>query len=502
MNALPLTRRLLTEAIRTPVTVSLLIVVPVLFVAVAARSIANSATLLGSSASAPAVQVATAGWAAAFIAAIAMYFQMRGARAADRRLVLAGLAPARLVAARLATGLILALVATGAALAALAVRTGIPDAPRVLGGTVMFAVIYLAIGALVGALVSNPVNGTVLILFLWLLDLVLGPAFGSADRVGTRVLPTHFVTLWMIGLPSHHAGRLGDLGIALVWTLAAFAVSAAVITRATRTARTRRATRPGSIADQMRAGVRMALREAGRNRVLWALLIVVPAVFVLLARFTTPNEYTVMPLTEAGHPIAARFWFPDIHPGLMAPIAIAALAAIGGLSTLLDTRVADKRLTLAGYRPGSLLASRLVVISMLALLATAASLAMTATVFTARQWVPYIAANILIALTYALVGVILGALVGRVGAVLLAFALPFLDLAITQSPMLHPTLPGWAQILPGYGGSRLLYDAALTSTLAAAAEPVLIALAWLAALTLSAVLLLRPVARRVPAAAR
>ncbi|MDF3142488.1 MULTISPECIES: hypothetical protein [unclassified Streptomyces] len=36
------------------------------------------------------MQTATAGWAAGFIGAIAMYFQMRGARAADRRMVLAG----------------------------------------------------------------------------------------------------------------------------------------------------------------------------------------------------------------------------------------------------------------------------------------------------------------------------------------------------------------------------------------------------------------------------
>ena len=43
-----------------------------------------------------------------------MYFQMRAARAADRRLVLAGLARSRLVAARMATGLGLALIATAA----------------------------------------------------------------------------------------------------------------------------------------------------------------------------------------------------------------------------------------------------------------------------------------------------------------------------------------------------------------------------------------------------
>ncbi|MFI6659862.1 hypothetical protein ACIBL8_30510 [Streptomyces sp. NPDC050523] len=53
----------------------------------------------------PGPKTATAGWAAGFIAAIGMYVQTREARAADRRLVQAGLAPARLVAARMTTGL-------------------------------------------------------------------------------------------------------------------------------------------------------------------------------------------------------------------------------------------------------------------------------------------------------------------------------------------------------------------------------------------------------------
>jgi hypothetical protein len=72
-------------------------------------------------------------------------------------------------------------------------------------------------------------------------------------------------------------------------------------------------------------------------------------------------------------------------------------------------------------------------------------------VFDARQWGLYIAANTLIALTYALIGVLIGPLFGRVGGVLIAFLVPFLDIGIEQSPMLHPQPPAWAHALPGYG---------------------------------------------------
>jgi hypothetical protein len=77
------------------------------------------------------------------------------------------------------------------------------------------AVVYLAIGALIGTLVTSPVDGTVLVLFVWILDVFFGPVLGAADRQVPRVLPTHSVTLWTVDLPSRHSGRIGDLGRAL-----------------------------------------------------------------------------------------------------------------------------------------------------------------------------------------------------------------------------------------------------------------------------------------------
>lgn len=294
----------------------------------------------------------------------------------------------------------------------------------------------------------------------------------------------------MVDLPSGHGGRIGDLGWALAWAAVAAGVSWTAITTTSRIARPRRHTRPGSATAQLTAGVRMGLREASRNRVLWALLIAVPAVFVLLAVATTPQESTVLSVRENGRTISQQAWLPDIHGGTMAPIAIASLATLAGLFTVLDARNADQRLALAGFRANRLLAARLTVVALGALLATAASLAVTATVFDARQWGLYIAANILIALTYGLIGVLLGPLFGRVGGVLIAFLVPFIDLGIEQSPMLHPDPPGWAHALPGYGASRVLIDAAVTPGFDETG-PLLIALAWLTALTLAAAALFR-----------
>ena len=87
-------------------------------------------------------------------------------------------------------------------------------------------------------------------------------------------------------------------------------------------------------------------------------------------------------------------------------------------------------------------------------------------------------ASLLVAVTYAFAGMIVAPLVGRVAAILLAFLIPFVDLGLSQSPMLRAEPEAWAQALPGYGGLRLLIDASVTSGLAQWA-PLASSLAWL-----------------------
>lgn len=487
-------RGFLTEYARNRVNLVLLVVVPVVFVGIVANTMADAAQLLGGPAG-PAVETATAGWAAAFLAGIAMYFQTAASRDTDQRLVIAGLAGARLVAARLLTGFTLALLASAAALVALAVRTGIDAPARVVPGTVMSAVIYVAIGAIVGSVVHKPVNGTVVVLFVWIFDVFFGPAMGSADRPAVRWLPTHFVTLWMVDLPSGHGGRLGDLGLALTWTAGAVVAASALAVARTRGVRHRiRGAKPGSPVDQLAAASRGAWRDARRNLVLWALFVVVPVGFILGADAVTPDRPIRLKVTEHGRQMTQTFRMPDVHGATMAPIAIASLAALVGLFTLLDSREADHRAALAGLRPSALLTARLGVLATTALVATAVSLATTALVFQAVQWPVYAAANVLIALTYALIGALFAPIFGHVGGVFMAFLLPFLDIGITQSPMLHPEPAGWARLLPGYGGSRVLLDGALTRSFDELV-PLLIACVWLIALTAVMALAYRRITR-------
>ena len=105
-NAL-LVRCFLADYSRNGPNLVLLAVIPVVFVVVAAPPMADAARLLGGTGGGPAVETVTAGWAAAFLTAVAMYFQISSARTTDRRLALAGLARVRLATARLTAGAVL-----------------------------------------------------------------------------------------------------------------------------------------------------------------------------------------------------------------------------------------------------------------------------------------------------------------------------------------------------------------------------------------------------------
>jgi hypothetical protein len=221
---------------------------------------------------------------------------------------------------------------------------------------------------------------------------------------------------------------------------------------------------------------------------LWALLAAIPAVFILMTKVTTPARLVGIALSERGRQVTTMVNLAAIHPAVMAPIAIASLAAIAGMFIMLDSRAGDQRLVLAGQRPGSLLAARLALIALAAMVATTISLAITAAVADVRQWGVYIAANLLVAATYALIGVLIGPLLGRVAGVFIAFLIPFVDLGISQSPMLRATPAAWAHFLPGYGAGQIVMNGILAPSFDQT-RSLLIALAWLTALATAAVLL-------------
>ncbi len=479
--------RWLVEYARRPLNVVLLIVVPIVFVTLSAGTLADFADILGGLVDVGDVEAATAGWAAAVLAGIAGFFHVAMSRDADRRLAGAGAGVRAVVVSRMLSTLALAGFAAMGALLALRVRTDLATSPRVIGATLLFAVIYAGIGVTVGALVRSEMNGSLIVVFAWIFDVFFGPAMGGTATF-IRMFPLHYPTLVMTDVASGHAGVLGDLGVSLLWAAFAMSLAATMLTLTIRPRHTTRRARP----SQRRIAVALvaATRQLRRMPTMWVLIIGLPVAFITTSIAITPDDPTPVELVEKGQRSLSILSMADVHGAVMVPITIGFLASLAGLFVTLDAAEGDRRLSLTNYRTGEILTVRLIVIAAASLLATAVAVGVTAISFEAVSWPIFVAANILVALTYATIGVIAGPLFGRLGGLYLLLLLPFVDVGLAQNAMFDASPPAWGRYLPAHGAVRVMMDGAFTDTFDETAALVL-ALAWIITLSGVAIAVLR-----------
>jgi len=168
------------EQLRAPFTLLLLVAVPTIFVTASASVLSDFADALGGSLAGESASALGAGWAAAFIAGTLGFFQAASSRGADRRLALAGGRAWQIALSRLGASLMLAVVAAGAAYVALLIRTGVSHPWHAAVAVLAFALVYLSIGIAIGSLITSPLEGSLAVAFVFLLDVFSGP--GMAER--------------------------------------------------------------------------------------------------------------------------------------------------------------------------------------------------------------------------------------------------------------------------------------------------------------------------------
>ena len=177
----------------------------------------------------------------------------------------------------------------------------------------------------------------------------------------------------------------------------------------------------------------------------------------------------------------------------MVPITVGFLASLAGLFVIVDSAQADRRLSLTRFRPIEILIVRMAVIATAALVATAVSIAVTAVSFDAVSWPTFALANVLVALTYATIGVIVGPLFGRLGGLYVLLVLPFIDIGLAQNAMFDAAPPAWGRFLPAHGAVRVMMDGAFTASFDETGA-LLLAVGWLLVLGALAVGVFRSVA--------
>jgi hypothetical protein len=178
-------RHFTREQLRTPFALILLVTLPAFFVWWSGDVLSEFAQALGGEDLGDRATALGAGWGAGFVAGALGFFQVASSRGADRRLAFAGLGSARVAAARLFAALSLGVVIVLSAFLALWALAGVAHPAHAAIAVGAFTAIYLGLGAIIGSVVSDPLSGSLVVAFVFLLDVFSGPGMGNAGGLPT-----------------------------------------------------------------------------------------------------------------------------------------------------------------------------------------------------------------------------------------------------------------------------------------------------------------------------
>lgn len=236
-----------------------------------------------------------------------------------------------------------------------------------------------------------------------------------------------------------------------------------------------------------RVATTMAFRDQRRRPLVLILVAVIPAYLI-----TRSIAQTLATPRRIGLPdgVFVTTTMRELHGAGMGGVAVAFVAALLGVFVMHSALDGDRRLVVAGFRPGETVLARLMVLLSGTVLVVAVAAVVTALNFDADSWVPLIVSLMLLGLIYAAIGALAGALLDKLAATYLMLFLVMTDIGVVQTPMFHVKPGSLAVLLPGYGPSRVMYDGAFSSTFHAGDELAL-SLGWAAASAIGVALVLR-----------
>jgi ABC-2 type transport system permease protein len=180
------TRLRVTELARQPLTLVMMLALPPIVIemyGVAVKSFPQLPTLGAD----PATVGRMTGtlFAVAFLAGLVGLFQVISARRGDERAAIAGFPQWALLATRLLTMLIIAVASATVALATLSYNVDIATPALAFGFLVLAALIYGLIGVIVGTLVPQELEGSIILVFMADIDNALSSGLFPIDASTT-----------------------------------------------------------------------------------------------------------------------------------------------------------------------------------------------------------------------------------------------------------------------------------------------------------------------------
>jgi hypothetical protein len=215
----------LREHLRTRLTLVMLVAIPALFVVASASVLGEFAAALGGSVAGDSASALGAGWAAAFLAGALGFFQVASSREADRRLALAGMGAAHVSVARIFASIVLGLLISTVAFLTLWVSAGVAHPAHAFAAILIFALIYIGIGTLVGSFISGALEGSLTVAFIFLIDAFSGPGMSGSGGVA-QAMPTRKAADVLIDAGAGQGSPAGDWIAVVLTTLGALLLAA------------------------------------------------------------------------------------------------------------------------------------------------------------------------------------------------------------------------------------------------------------------------------------
>ena len=125
---------------------------------------------------------------------------------------------------RIASALVLGVIVSAVAYLTLWLRSGIEHPPHAAIAIFVFAAIYIGIGALIGAFVRGPLEGSLLVVLVFSLDVFSGPAMSSGGGL-SNFTPTRDAADLLIAAGGGQGSPAGDWVGAAAVAIGALAVA-------------------------------------------------------------------------------------------------------------------------------------------------------------------------------------------------------------------------------------------------------------------------------------
>ena len=180
------------QYVREPVNLALLLIIPPLLILAMSGALSTFSEVLGGNLGVRAGAGLAGLWAASILAGVASFFLSLASARVDGRLILAGLRPGAVGAAHGAVTILVAFLTTLISVSMLLATQDVARLEALFAAILMASLIYGSIGSLLSVYIHGDLEGSFVIILIFMLDAFVGGPLAAGKGVFADLLPVHF----------------------------------------------------------------------------------------------------------------------------------------------------------------------------------------------------------------------------------------------------------------------------------------------------------------------